>query len=52
MSLSPDPATLRTELFVDGTWRSAAIGATFPVDNPATHEVIAQVADGGAEDAI
>jgi len=51
MSTSFDPTTLRTELFVDGAWRQAASGATFPVENPATHEIIAHVADGGPEDA-
>src|SRR5688500_8763424 len=51
MSLSFDPTTLHTDLFVDGAWRKAASGATFPVENPATNEIIAHVADGGPEDA-
>ncbi|UVJ39884.1 NAD-dependent succinate-semialdehyde dehydrogenase [Arthrobacter sp. CJ23] len=46
-----DPATLHTDLFIDGSWQKAAAGATFPVENPATNEVIAHVADGGPEDA-
>jgi succinate-semialdehyde dehydrogenase/glutarate-semialdehyde dehydrogenase len=51
MSSSLDPTTLHTDLFIDGAWQKAASGATFPVENPATHEIIAQVADGGPEDA-
>ena len=51
MSPSIDPTTLRTELFIDGAWRSATGGATFPVENPATNEILAHVADGGHEDA-
>jgi succinate-semialdehyde dehydrogenase/glutarate-semialdehyde dehydrogenase len=51
MSSSFDPAGLYTELFIDGVWQKAASGGTFRVENPATHEVIAHVADGGLEDA-
>ncbi|WP_140416473.1 aldehyde dehydrogenase family protein, partial [Arthrobacter globiformis] len=51
MSSSFDPTGLHTELFIDGAWQNAAGGATFPVENPATHEIIAHVADGGSEDA-
>ncbi|MBT2539120.1 NAD-dependent succinate-semialdehyde dehydrogenase [Arthrobacter sp. ISL-69] len=51
MSSSFDPNTLHTDLFIDGAWQKAASGATFPVENPATNEVIANVADGGPEDA-
>jgi succinate-semialdehyde dehydrogenase / glutarate-semialdehyde dehydrogenase len=51
MSLSFDPTNLHTDLFIDGAWRKAVSGATFAVENPATNEVIAQVADGGPEDA-
>ncbi len=51
MSTSFDPADLRTELFIDGAWRKATGSATFPVENPATHEIIAYVADGSPEDA-
>ena len=51
MSPSIDPTALRTELFIDGAWRSATGGATFAVENPATNEVLAHVADGGLEDA-
>lgn len=51
MSDSFDPTALHTGLFIDGAWRAASRGATFPVENPATHEVIAHVADGGPDDA-
>ena len=38
-------------LFIDGSWVPAASGATFQSRNPATGEVLGEVADGGAEDA-
>jgi succinate-semialdehyde dehydrogenase/glutarate-semialdehyde dehydrogenase len=37
-------------LFIDGEWSSPGSGRTFGVENPATHELLAQVADGNAED--
>jgi acyl-CoA reductase-like NAD-dependent aldehyde dehydrogenase len=43
-------APLRTRLFIDGAWADAVSGATFPTENPATGEVIAQVASGDAAD--
>ena len=52
MSSSFDPTTLHTDLFIDGVWRKAAGAATFTVENPATQEVIAEVADGGLDDAL
>jgi succinate-semialdehyde dehydrogenase / glutarate-semialdehyde dehydrogenase len=52
MNPSLDLTTLHTDLFIDGRWRKAAGGATFVVENPATHEVIAEVADGGRDDAL
>ena len=52
MTPSLDLSTLHTDLFIDGRWRKAAGGATFGVENPATHEVIAEVADGGRDDAL
>ncbi|WP_322102376.1 NAD-dependent succinate-semialdehyde dehydrogenase [Paraburkholderia sp. J41] len=39
---------LRTGHYIDGAWRTGA--ATYAVRNPATGEVIAQVAKGGAEE--
>ncbi|MGE2735874.1 NAD-dependent succinate-semialdehyde dehydrogenase [Mycolicibacterium vaccae] len=40
-----------TGLLIDGEWRGAADGRTFDVENPATGETIAVVADGGTADA-
>lgn len=40
-----------TRLFIDGEWREAEGGRRFAVDDPATEEVVAEVADGGAADA-
>jgi phenylacetaldehyde dehydrogenase len=37
-------------MFIDGKWVAAASGKTFPVYNPATGEVLAQVAEGDRED--
>ncbi|MDQ0923723.1 succinate-semialdehyde dehydrogenase/glutarate-semialdehyde dehydrogenase [Pseudarthrobacter sp. W1I19] len=51
MTPSFDPSTLQTDLFIDGAWQKASSSATFPVENPATNEIIAHVADGGPEDA-
>ncbi|MEV5898407.1 NAD-dependent succinate-semialdehyde dehydrogenase [Streptomyces sp. NPDC052127] len=39
-----------TDLFIDGAWRAASDGQTFPVENPATQQVIAKVADASIED--
>ncbi len=39
-----------TKLFINGKWEDAASGKTFPTINPATTEVIAHIAEGGAED--
>jgi succinate-semialdehyde dehydrogenase/glutarate-semialdehyde dehydrogenase len=36
---------IRDQAYIDGEWRGAQSGARFPVRNPATHEVIAEVAD-------
>lgn len=52
MNASFAPESLRTELFIHGVWQQAADGATFAVENPATNEVIAHVADGGPADAV
>jgi succinate-semialdehyde dehydrogenase / glutarate-semialdehyde dehydrogenase len=42
---------LRTDLFIDGEWRPAASGERFDVVDPGTEEVIAEVANAGADDA-
>ena len=43
-----DPDLLRTKAFINGEWVDADDGTTFKVLNPATHEVIAEVANCGA----
>src|ERR1700694_6010928 len=40
------------QLFIDGQWRSAFSGQTFPVEDPATGEVLMEVADASADDAV
>ena len=45
-----DPALLRTDGYIDGSWTASESGRRFDVINPATGEMIAAVADmGGAE---
>src|SRR5512132_3377685 len=39
-------------LFVGGEWREASGGGTFAVEDPATGEVLCQVADGTPEDGV
>ncbi|ODG92164.1 MULTISPECIES: aldehyde dehydrogenase family protein [Bacillaceae] len=41
---------LEFPLYIDGQWTSAKSGETFSVKNPATGEVVAQVAKAGRED--
>jgi succinate-semialdehyde dehydrogenase/glutarate-semialdehyde dehydrogenase len=41
-----------TQLFVDGQWRDATDGRTFAVTNPATGELLAEVADAGHDDVV
>ena len=41
---------MKTDLFINNEWRPAASGRRFPVVNPATEEVIAEVAEGDAAD--
>ncbi|UXY18337.1 NAD-dependent succinate-semialdehyde dehydrogenase [Streptomyces cynarae] len=40
-----------TQLFIGGAWVDAADGATMPVDDPATGEILCHVADAGPKDA-
>jgi aldehyde dehydrogenase (NAD+) len=42
--------SFQTKLLIDGQWRDSASGKTFATVNPATEEVIAQVAEGDAAD--
>ena len=45
------PAEIKyTQCFIGGHWVAASDGKTFPTINPATEEVIAEVAQGTAED--
>jgi aldehyde dehydrogenase (NAD+) len=44
------PQIHQTQCFIGGRWVPAASGKTFDTINPATEEVIAQVAEGDAED--
>lgn len=41
---------MQTQLFIDGKFTPAASGKTFPVVNPATEELLADVAEGDAAD--
>lgn len=43
-------ARLHTQNYIDGQWRDARGGRTYPTLNPANGEVIAQVARSGVED--
>jgi acyl-CoA reductase-like NAD-dependent aldehyde dehydrogenase len=43
-------AVMRKQLFINGEWRDAAGGQTIEVVNPATEEVIAEVASAEASD--
>ena len=41
---------MQTAHFIDGAFTPSASGRCFPVENPATEEVLAEVAEAGAED--
>ena len=41
---------MRTDLFIANEWRPAQSGRRFPVENPATEEILAEVALGDAAD--
>ena len=41
-----------TQLYIGGEWRDATGGGTLPVEDPATGETIAEVADATVEDAM
>ena len=41
---------MKTDLFINNEWRPAISGKQFPVENPATEAVIAEVAQGDAAD--
>jgi succinate-semialdehyde dehydrogenase/glutarate-semialdehyde dehydrogenase len=46
------PQSVPTGLYIGGQWRDATGGATFAVENPATGEVLAQVADASPADGM
>ena len=39
------------EMLINGEWTQAISGSTYPVYNPATNEIIAELPKGGMEDA-
>jgi len=49
-SPTPRPKIQQTDLFIGGQWIPSVSGKTFETVNPATEEVIAQVAEGDAAD--
>lgn len=52
MSVTVNPLLWRDQLYINGQWRAAASGARFAVDNPATGDTLAEVADASADDAV
>ena len=42
---------VKTQLYIGGEWRDAGEGGTIPVEDPATGETLAEVADATADDA-
>ena len=44
--------TVQTKLYIGGEWRDAGGGETLEVLDPATEEVLCEVADGTPEDAM
>ena len=47
-----NPALLKSEAYINGAWMSAADGKTFAVRNPASGDVIANVADLGVAETV
>lgn len=43
--------SVNTDLFINGKWRPSSSGRRFSVEDPASHEIIAEVADAGERDA-
>src|SRR3954465_5509571 len=42
---------VNTQLYIGGQWKDAGEGGTIPVEDPATGETLAEVADATAQDA-
>jgi succinate-semialdehyde dehydrogenase/glutarate-semialdehyde dehydrogenase len=51
-TLRPEAVSAPTQLLVGGLWTDSSDGGTFEVEDPATGEVIAVVADGSVEDGL
>jgi succinate-semialdehyde dehydrogenase/glutarate-semialdehyde dehydrogenase len=51
MATLKDTALLRNQLYINGHWCDAKVGTTFQVCNPADGNILAEVANGQAEDA-
>jgi succinate-semialdehyde dehydrogenase/glutarate-semialdehyde dehydrogenase len=49
--LLKDPSLFKEEAFINGKWVKSSSGKTFPINNPATDEIIAQVTNLDAADA-
>ena len=49
--LLKDPSLFKEEAFINGKWVKSSSGKTFPINNPATNEIIAQVTNLDATDA-
>lgn len=47
---NPQPEILHNKLFINNQWQDAVSGKTFPTINPATGEVICQIAEADAAD--
>lgn len=45
-----DPRLFREACYIDGEWRQAGPGGTFPVDNPANGEIVGSVPNFGAKE--
>jgi len=50
-SLLKDPSLFKEQAFINNEWTQSSLGASFPVNNPATGEIIAQVANLSSADA-
>jgi succinate-semialdehyde dehydrogenase/glutarate-semialdehyde dehydrogenase len=49
--LLKDPSLFKEEAFINNQWVKSSSGTSFPINNPATGDIIAQVANLGAVDA-
>lgn len=45
-------ASVPDKLFIGGTWRAASSGATLPVHDPSTGEIVKNIADATPEDGV